>query len=394
MSDQKELYSEFLVAYKSSKATIEEAISQAKNEKTEWESVVEVFNSRFSVPFKMSVENQDDVILKRSQPSVAFTFYDGDDESSVAKDSLLKVLSQGEKRALYILNIFFEIETRRKQETKTILIIDDIADSFDYKNKYAIIEYLKDISVSGKFFCIFLSHNFDFYRSITGRLGLSHDCKLHAAKTGRKLKLVQEKYQKNPFNHWKGRLTTSLYCISAIPFARNLAEYCGLKDEFRKLTSLLHIKSDTCTITLNDLCAVYKRILADKQQLILDPPDKPVIDLIHEEAERIFNGTEESVDLEEKIVISIAIRLLAERHMIGAINNAAFVNEITKNQTIKLLKEYKELGLGRGEEVEILEQVNLMTPENIHLNSFMYEPILDLGIAHLKTLYSNVKNLS
>lgn len=56
---------------------------------------------------------------------------------------LLNVLSQGEKRALYILNIIFEIEARKELDQKTILIIDDIADSFDYKNKYAIIEYLK-----------------------------------------------------------------------------------------------------------------------------------------------------------------------------------------------------------------------------------------------------------
>ena len=116
---------------------------------------------------------------------------------------MLKVLSQGERRALYILNILFEIETRRKQGAVTILVVDDIADSFDYKNKYAIIEYLKDIVDSGKFRCIFLSHNFDFYRSISGRLNLDWGCKFHATKTGRKLKLVQEKYQKNPFDYWK-----------------------------------------------------------------------------------------------------------------------------------------------------------------------------------------------
>jgi ABC-type dipeptide/oligopeptide/nickel transport system ATPase component len=27
-----------------------------------------------------------------------------------------------------------------------LLIIDDIADSFDYKNKYSIIQYLKDLA--------------------------------------------------------------------------------------------------------------------------------------------------------------------------------------------------------------------------------------------------------
>ncbi|WP_322038036.1 hypothetical protein [Burkholderia cenocepacia] len=392
--DQKELYSQFLEAYRTSKVTIEEAIEQAKSERTEWEAVVEAFNKRFSVPFKMNVSNQEDVILKGSQPSIAFKFKDGDGEGDVARESLLKVLSQGERRALYILNILFEIETRRKQGATTILVIDDIADSFDYKNKYAIIEYLKDISASGQFLCLFLSHNFDFYRSISGRLGLRRDCKLHATKTGRKLKLVQEKYQKNPFNHWKDNLTTPAFCISAIPFVRNLAEYCGLDAEFLKLTSLLHVKADTDAMTLDELCTIYKKILADRQQLALAPQAKLVIDLINEEAEVVFNAQEEAVELEGKIVLSIAIRLLAERHMIKAINNSAFVGAITENQTIKLLQEYKRLGLGSVEDILVLEQVNLMTPENIHLNSFMYEPILDLGIAHLKALYSEVKSLA
>lgn len=391
--DQKELYIQFLEAYRTSKATIEDAIEKAKSERTEWEAVVDAFNKRFTVPFKISVSNQDDVILKGSQPSISFRFSDGDGEGDVAKDSLLKVLSQGERRALYILNILFEIETRRKQGAKTILVVDDIADSFDYKNKYAIIEYLNDISASGQFLCIFLSHNFDFYRSISGRLGLRRECKLHAAKIGRKLTLIQEKYQKNPFNHWRDNLTTNVFCISAIPFVRNLAEYCGLDAEFLKLTSLLHIKGDTDTMTLDELCTIYKKILADKQQLALNPQAKLVIDMINEEAEAVFNEQEEAVELEGKIVLSIAIRLLAERHMIRTINNAAFVNAIKKNQTIELLQEYKRLNLGRTEDISVLEQVNLMTPENIHLNSFMYEPILDMGIVHLKNLYSEVKLL-
>ncbi|MCB5183978.1 hypothetical protein LG201_02015 [Methylobacillus gramineus] len=391
--DQKEFYGQFLEAYRASKVTIEEAVQQANNERTEWEGVVEAFNKRFSVPFKMSVSNQDDVILKGTQPTISFKFSDVDGEGDVARESLLKVLSQGERRALYILNILFEIQTRIKQGAITILVIDDIADSFDYKNKYAIIEYLKDISASGKFFCLFLSHNFDFYRSISGRLGLKRECKLHATKSGRKLKLTKEKYQKNPFNHWKENLTTPAFCISAIPFVRNLAEYCGLNAEFIKLTSLLHIKAETDTLTLDNLCVIYRKILADKQQLTLNPPGKPVIDVINEEAESVFNAQEESVELEGKVVLSIVIRLIAEKHMIKVINNPTFVNSINENQTIKLLQEYKRLGLGDAQDVLTLEQVNLMTPENIHLNSFMYEPILDLGIAHLKNLYSDVKQL-
>ena len=34
-----------------------------------------------------------------------------------------------------------------------------------------------------------------------------------------------------------------------------------------------------------------------------------------------------------------------------------------------------------------------MTPENIHLNSFMYEPILDISEFHLKHLYKEIQQL-
>ena len=35
----------------------------------------------------------------------------------------------------------------------------------------------------------------------------------------------------------------------------------------------------------------------------------------------------------------------------------------------------------------------LMTPENIHLNAFMYEPILDMSDEHLKKLYGEISGL-
>ena len=43
--------------------------------------------------------------------------------------------------------------------------------------------------------------------------------------------------------------------------------------------------------------------------------------------------------------------------------------------------------------MEILEQVAMLTPENIHLNSFMFEPIFDMSLLHLYDLYQEVKNL-
>ncbi|MEN5346576.1 hypothetical protein ABE599_22955 [Achromobacter mucicolens] len=193
---------------------------------------------------------------------------------------------------------------------------------------------------------------------------------------------------------WRNNLNEPSCCISAIPFVRNLAEYCGHDSDHLTLISLLHVKANTDNITLEDLCIIYKKILSDKPALVLEPPNRTVIDVLMQEAEAISVGASEHIELEQKIVISIAIRLLAERHMIKRINNQVFVDGITKNQTISLLKEYKRTGVGTPVEIGLLEQVNLMTPENIHLNSFMYEPILDMGSAHLRALYSETKALA
>lgn len=391
--DQKELFIQLCEEYKNGKEIIEKSVAQAKTERTDWETVVAMFNRRFSVPFTMRVANQDEVILKGSAPQIAFVFADSESSGSVDRDALLKVLSQGEKRALYILNILFEIYTRQKQDKETLLLVDDIADSFDYKNKYAIIEYLRDIANSGKFKCIFLSHNFDFHRTVGSRLNVQRKKRLNAQRNGRAVLLSEEQYQKNPFLFWKDNLSMPRYCICAIPFVRNLAEYCGQKADYDVLTSLLHIKPDTRGITCKNLEDLYKRVLVDKQKLVLNEPSKPVVDLIFESALEIANEALANAELESKIVLSIAIRLKAESHMIARLNDLPFVNAIQENQTLELLKEYKARLVGSNEEIDLLEQVNLMTPENIHLNSFMFEPILDMGSEHLRNLYSAVSAL-
>ena len=45
------------------------------------------------------------------------------------------------------------------------------------------------------------------------------------------------------------------------------------------------------------------------------------------------------------------------------------------------------------EEIAVIENVNLITPESIHINSFMFEPLIDISDWTLKDLYQAVKNL-
>jgi len=390
LKEFKQLFLDLDKEYNKGKEEIEKIVAQAKLEETDWRAVIDIFNKRFSVPFKLKVKNQEDVILKRNGPSIAFEFIDKADKCEIEESQLHNVLSNGEKRALYILNIIFEVQARLKDQQKTIFIIDDIADSFDYKNKYAIIEYLKDISNYDIFNQIVLSHNYDFFRTISSRLDMERKHKLNSIKTEDKIILKQELYQNNPFDYWKEHLDKPEMLIASIPFVRNLAEFTGDNPNFLKLTSLLHIKSDTSNIKISDLVIIYKEILKDKDALVLPNPNKLVTDLIFETTDAISIGTDEIIELENKITLAIGIRLKAEIFMISKINDNNFVNSITKHQTSTLFEKYEELFPAESAIIDLLEQVNLMTPENIHLNSFMYEPILDMGNEHLKDLYKGI----
>jgi hypothetical protein len=158
--------------------------------------------------------------------------------------------------------------------------------------------------------------------------------------------------------------------IASIPFIRNIAEYTqGTGDpDYLALTSLLHWKPATGSISQADLDAIFNRVFAGTGPWL--SPDEPVVDLILAEAEVALKASE-GINFEHKIVLSLAIRLRAESHMTEAIGDATATDAIDANQTQALYALYRERGLGGPEARSVLDSVVLMTPENIHVNSFM-----------------------
>ena len=96
--------------------------------------------------------------------------------------------------------------------------------------------------------------------------------------------------------------------------------------------------------------------------------------------------------LENKIVLSIAIRLEAEKFLKSILiaNNVDLTT--SNNQTRDWSNKAKNYL--NDEQHRIINEVNLMTPESIHLNSFMYEPIIDMSNWTLKQLYKKVLYLN
>jgi ABC-type lipoprotein export system ATPase subunit len=391
-----DLYSDYMSKYEAAQARKREIEEEATKQQTQWEEVIEIFNDRFFVPFELSAKNRIAVMLGYAPMiDLAFTYRDGAENVPIEKAALMRVLSTGERKALYILNVIFEIQTRKKANQETLMVVDDIADSFDYQNKYAIIQYLRDISQDPLFKQIIMTHNFDFFRTVESRF-VSYDHCLMASKSNDGIAIEKASGIRNIFvNDLKKKFFTQpKKKIASIPFLRNLVEYTRGENDpnFTKLTSLLHWKADSAAITVGELDKIYKDV-CNSNGGGKSNGNKPVIEIIHAEAQSCLNAAA-AANFENKVVLAIAIRIDSEQFMVNKINDAAFVGAITSHQTQTLFAKFKEMFPGETEVLRVLERVMLMTPENIHLNSFMYEPIIDMSDDYLKQLYRDVLALN
>lgn len=384
----------------------------AEDEQTIWESVVATFNERFDVPFEVSVTNKPEAVAGADPPNLAFTFDDGrgDGPRTIEQGALYELLSMGEKRAFYLLNILFEVEKRRNDGPETVMILDDIADSFDYRNKYAIIEYLKDISAYKQFHILILTHNYDFFRAVNmrGVVGGPRRCYF-----GDRDKSGRVRLRLNPqFDDPLGRITSDDPDIrtlaSAIPFARNIAEYTlGKKDKtYAALSEALHWRARTAKATVSEIAAVVKRVLPQSRHadMVRPPPETGLLAALTEAADAIAESDSE-MDLYGKIVVSIATRLHAEKFMCAGLFEAGLPPDGERPTTHDLARLYRSRAgdgtllppAGRNADPDVLstlDRVALMTPEIIHINSFMFEPILDMSGPHLAELYLKVRRLA
>ena len=91
-----------------------------------------------------------------------------------------------------------------------------------------------------------------------------------------------------------------------------------------------------------------------------------------------------SIELDEKIIFSIGIRLLLEK-----IFNKIEPSLINENLTLG--EEYDKVKSKiRDDDKKIVTKAIISVPEFIHLNSFMYEPLVDITTSSLQKIYREI----
>lgn len=410
-------YMDAIQTFRARKNDLEQIFREAESERPKWENIISIFNTRFHAPFEVKIANQRDLVLKQNAPALKF-FYVKADSSKVEEDkgTLMQILSKGEQRAFAILQIVFQVE-ERKDARDNLLIFDDISDSFDYKNKYAIIEYLADYIESGAFRVVILTHNFDFYRTIVSRLKLRTPASsLMALRHLGEIKLKPA----SDINDVFGRMLnapTSRSLLAMIPFTRNIVEYLegNGSDNYLFLTFCLHYKQtippgsncvSTRQVLVTDIIGHYLGIFPQRHQFAVAANgisatgigSQRYVDWLKNELtdiRREASGANfDEINLTNKVVLAIGIRLLTEKFILDKLQSIGVQYvEPNRDQTKDLIENYKR-NLGGdsdyGENLKIMARVGMMTPEQIHLNSFMYEPLVDMSVRELLDLYDKV----
>lgn len=399
--------------YSQQKPHIEKLQAQAKNPAAiaRWRRIIEDFNAGFSMPFSMSVGNQVDAVLGNKVPTPKFHFHDGSNEFEVTLRDLIDeqegILSKGERRALQILDIMHELSVRAESAKEHLIIFDDIADSFDYNNKYAIVEYLVKLvnNPNNGLYLVIMTHNYDFFRSLWSRFCLddSTDKMLIAKRIlgGERKISMQPAGCKDEFKRLKKEALKSdtASIIALLPFARNILEYSRLnraaKSQEATLTKCLHRKSDTDGISSVDAVQIIADTLRGLAALSAPADSTTMYGLITKTAhEKETVGDE--YKLADKITLAMSIRQYAERYIYERFTKDGQTPPIElNNQTGSWFGQFANSYPSSDDDKtrRVLMKAVIVSPESIHINSFMYEPLIDMTIDELQQTHKNIREL-
>ena len=350
-----------------------------------------------------------------------------------------KVASTGERRAVNFLYFLMQLNGCAIEQLEGVsnasldmlrgyVILDDIADMFDSRNRMAMAEFLRNITARlPNVRWIFFSHNCDVYRYLSNRLCVAKENRFVATKRsegGKNIVTLSRDYyagEGDPFRNWAKNIDNKKKFLALIPFVRQLVLFTrdedrstsDSKDNHAKnkeiLTHLLHYfpqgedEKGTEAITVEEIVGIFKNYI-DFDESKINFRVRTIFDLLLDTCNTIVETKEEAqgnekvlrvteIDLVNKVVLAIGIRLLAEEYML---REGATAGE-NSNRMCALYDSFKKKhgnDPSKGEAIRKLVLCTAFLPDFIHMNSFHYEPLMDLEGTELAEYYRYFKTLT
>ena len=369
-------YNYWLEVVKKAKKELNNVLKIAQDKQTNFERAIEIYKNRFHPIFDIKIVNKAESMLGIKTPTITF-YHNRYCEIPVSETKLSQILSSGEKTTLNILKFIVEYENCKKYHP--FIILDDIVETFDYSNRYAFMEYINDL-VNLDVPTIVMTHNFEFYRTVSKRIPKLRKSVASDNSNGVVDIQTNNRINKNMENVLKCSNIYDFFC--AIPYLREIKTI--LLEDTKTLDSCLHYKENTSKLQIKDILLQFpsnaiKSLKIDENDIYMEK--------LFEIADNLSGF--DDFDIVKKTILSLSCRLLIERKIIA--NNFNLLTNINTNQTAQLLDLYGEKLFPNVK--KYLEAVQLSTPEFIHANAFMYEPLIDINGKYLFELYNQIKKI-
>lgn len=305
-------------------------------------------------------------------------------------------LSEGQQKLIKLFFILSEISATC--DTKSIIIADDIFDSFDNSNVIHLTSLMKTIVDVNKPTVLLFSHDFEIFKIINRYMSIKKNDAYLIKRIDERIKHEQCFVKDGTFEEYimpefEKALTNEKLCMyflaSAACIREDIDRLLGSDDEYYlKITSLLHIKKDSKDVMSNLellLKLKYFNIFTKYKESIENFTKKfesyfEILDAIYNKVIRYDDVKE----LELNIFLAIYGRILIEKKILDELKlygyeDTAILANIPKNQTNDLIEIY--------EEKTSKKIPNSITALNEHLIKFIH---LSRGLSYIINIDSRI----
>ncbi len=211
-------------------------LEKVKEKSSIFDEALKVYINRFHPVFNVEIKNREESLLGLQVPTFVFK-HKRNADIEIDEIKLYELLSSGERTSLNIIK--FLVEYLVNKQNHPFIILDDIVETFDYANRYAFIEYINDL-VREETSIIVLTHNFEFYKTISSRIrnlrkleAHSDNGKIYISKNSNLNKNIEDILTINSLEQ----------LLFAIPYIREANVI--LKNDTQMFNSLLHYNRQT-----------------------------------------------------------------------------------------------------------------------------------------------------
>lgn len=361
------------------------------------------FESRFMFDkFDLKIRNRFDAVIGFEVPH--FTKCIKGTNTEIIDPTELR-FSTGEIRTFNLINAIIDIERARLSNQEVTIVLDDAVDSFDYKNKYGIIDYLVELKDDPNIQIIIFTHNFDFYRSMILAFGKGNTEQffMYKNQSNDEIKMYSTKnkgyyLQVVEFNSWKKCANSVTKYFAYIPFARNIVQLRtnSSHQDVKDIDSYFHYDcstSESKDFTLLN-SAVSSHITFNFPSSYISLIDR-YLKKLDETVSNILSSQVNETDLDIKITLGLYIRLFIERFLSRRFFDSTGNQPVVSNpmNSFRELFSQVEPFLNESEKLFVIE-ANIIAPSYVHANSFMYEPLIDVGSDSLIKVADKLKTLN